>query len=38
MVIGLLEIELSMPGNHSLKDKRMVLRSLKDCVHNRFGA
>jgi hypothetical protein len=36
MVIGLLEMKLSMPGNHSLKDKRMVLRSLKGRVHNRF--
>ena len=37
MVIGLLEMRLSMPGSHSLKDKRMVLRSLKDRVHNTFN-
>jgi uncharacterized protein YlxP (DUF503 family) len=37
MVIGLLEMILSMPENRSLKDKRMVLRSLKDRVHNKFN-
>lgn len=37
MVIGLLEIQLSMPGNRSLKEKRMVLRSVRDQVHNRFN-
>ncbi len=30
MVIGLLEAELSIPESRSLKDKRMVIRSLKD--------
>ena len=30
MVIGLLSIELHLPGARSLKDKRMVLRSVKD--------
>ena len=29
-VVGLLSIELHMPGARSLKDKRSVLRSLKD--------
>ena len=37
MIIGLLEIKLSMPGNYSLKDKRMILRSLKDRVHQKFN-
>lgn len=37
MVIGLIELRLSMPANRSLKDKRMVLRSVKDCIHNRFN-
>ena len=30
MVVGLLSIELYVPGAQSLKDKRMVLRRLKD--------
>lgn len=30
MVVGLLSIELHLPASHSLKDKRMVLRSVKD--------
>jgi uncharacterized protein len=30
MVIGLLRVELHIPGARSLKEKRMVLRSIKD--------
>jgi uncharacterized protein len=30
MIVGLLSIELHIPGARSLKDKRMVLRSVKD--------
>jgi len=30
VVVGLLSVELHLPGCRSLKDKRMVLRSLKD--------
>ncbi len=30
MVVGLLTVELHVPGSHSLKDKRMVLRRVKD--------
>jgi len=30
MVVGLLTIELHVPGSHSLKEKRMVLRRVKD--------
>ncbi len=30
MVVALLSIELFLPGSRSLKDKRMVLRRLKD--------
>lgn len=30
MVVGLLSLELHLSGARSLKDKRMVLRSLKD--------
>jgi len=29
-VVGLLSVELHLPGAQSLKDKRMVLRSVKD--------
>ena len=31
-VVGLLSIELHIPGARSLKDKRMVLRSVKDRI------
>ncbi|MFH0879773.1 MAG: DUF503 domain-containing protein [Lentisphaerota bacterium] len=34
MIIGLLHASLSIPEAHSLKDKRMVLRSLKDRIRN----
>ena len=30
MVVGLLTVELHVPGARSLKDKRMVLRRVKD--------
>lgn len=30
MTVGLLTIELHIPGAHSLKEKRMVLRRIKD--------
>ncbi len=32
MVVGLLSVELYLPGARSLKDKRMVLRRIKDRV------
>jgi len=32
MVVGLLSVELFIPHAQSLKDKRMVLRSIKDRV------
>lgn len=32
MVVGLLSVELHLPGARSLKDKRMVLRRIKDRV------
>ena len=37
MVIGLLEAEISLPEARSLKDKRMVLRSLKDRILHRMN-
>ena len=36
--IGILSVELHFPEAHSLKDKRMLLRSAKDQLRNRFGA
>ena len=33
MVIGILQIELTIPGAESLKDKRRVVKSLKDRLH-----
>lgn len=32
MIIGLLEIECSIPESHSLKDKRQIIRSLRDRI------
>ena len=37
MIVGALEVELHLPGSSSLKDKRLVLRSLMDRLHNRFN-
>ena len=36
MVVGLLTVELHVPGSRSLKDKRMVPRRVKDRL-NRFN-
>ena len=33
MVIGVLQFELLIPGAQSLKDKRRVVRSVKDRLH-----
>ncbi|MCA9307358.1 MAG: DUF503 domain-containing protein [Phycisphaerales bacterium] len=33
MVIGVLQFELFIPGSRSLKDKRRVVKSLKDRLH-----
>ena len=37
MIIGLVHASLSIPESHSLKDKRMVLRSLKDRIRNEIN-
>jgi uncharacterized protein YlxP (DUF503 family) len=37
MIIGLRTWELLLPAAHSLKEKRSVLRSLKDRLHNEFN-
>ena len=37
MVVGLLQVELTIPSADSLKAKRMVLRSLKDRIRKNFN-
>jgi uncharacterized protein len=37
MVIGLAVWELQLPACDSLKDKRSVLKSVKDRLHNQFN-
>jgi uncharacterized protein len=36
-VVGVISWQLSIPGCHSLKEKRMVVRSLKDRIRHRFN-
>jgi uncharacterized protein YlxP (DUF503 family) len=38
MLVGLLQLELRLPGCHSLKDKRQVLQSLIEGMRRRFNA
>ncbi len=37
MIVGVLEVELLLYDATSLKEKRKVLRSLKDRIQNRFN-
>jgi uncharacterized protein YlxP (DUF503 family) len=37
MVVGVMTWELHLAACHSLKDKRRVLKSLKDRLHNQFN-
>ena len=37
MTVGLLTVELRIPGSRSLKDKRRVLQSLVDRTRDRFN-
>ena len=37
MVVGVRSWELHIPGAHSLKEKRAVLKSMKDRLHNQFN-
>jgi uncharacterized protein len=37
VVIGVRSFELHLAGAHSLKDKRSVVKSLKDRLHNEFN-
>jgi uncharacterized protein YlxP (DUF503 family) len=37
MVVGLLTLEIHLPDAHSLKDKRQVVRKLKERLRARFN-
>jgi len=37
VVVGVITWDLHLDGCHSLKEKRHVLKSLKDRLHNRFN-
>ncbi len=37
MVVGVCHIELDLPGVHSLKQKRSVLKSIKANAHKKFN-
>lgn len=37
MTIGLLRVDLLVPGARSLKDKRRVIKGIKDRMHNQFN-
>jgi len=37
MIVGVLRVELSFPGSTSLKDKRRLLKSLLDRLHQNFN-
>lgn len=37
MIVGILRIELIIPGATSLKEKRQIMRSLKDRLRNAFN-
>ena len=37
MVIGVLNVRLAIRESHSLKDRRRVVKSLKDRLRNRFN-
>lgn len=37
MIVGVLRVRLLMRGAHSLKEKRQVVRSLKDRIRNSFN-
>ena len=37
MVVGVCRVTLMVPESHSLKEKRMVLRRIKDRVRNKFN-
>ena len=36
-IIGLMTLDLFLPASGSLKEKRLVIKSIKDKVHNKFN-
>ena len=36
MYVGIIQVDLEIPGATNLKDKRRVVRSIKDRLRNRF--
>ncbi len=38
MFVGIVRVEIHIPGSTSLKDKRAVIRALKDRIHSRSSA
>ena len=38
MLVGVCEYQLFLPGVHSLKEKRALLKSLQTRLHNKFPA
>ena len=37
MIVGTLRLDMRLPGNHSLKGKRQVVKSLIARLHNRYN-
>ncbi len=37
MVVGVMQVRMMLPGNHSLKGKRSVMNRLRDRIHNKFN-
>lgn len=37
MIVGTLKLRLVLRGSHSLKDKRRVIKSLKDTLSNKYN-
>ena len=37
MIVGLLTLELHLPESNSLKSKRMIVKSLKDRIKNKYN-
>ena len=37
MVIGILTVDVSVPGSDTLKDKRQVIKSMLDSIRNKFN-
>jgi uncharacterized protein YlxP (DUF503 family) len=38
MTVGIARVTIFIGGSHSLKEKRMVIRRVKDLVHGKFNA